>query len=172
MEDSIRARLSPRLFSAAVRTTGRTIVSAAVYRVGWTRSKAGQRAEMPAPQSATRAELERVGDPTIAPPSLLSSALIPRISSTQSENQLQRELDLARAAEVAADGPRRRDLPEGGDREVVLRLGEIRVIEQVERLAAELQRDPLGDLRVFRDRQVDVLEAGAGQDVPARIAEP
>ena len=77
------------------------------------------------------------------------------------EQQLQRKLNLARTSQVPPHRPRRRNLTERRDRQIVLRLPEIRMIEQVERLAPELQRYPLLDLRVLGDREVDVLQTPA-----------
>jgi hypothetical protein len=46
------------------------------------------------------------------------------------------------------------------------------MVEQVERLAPELQRYPLLDLRVLGDCEVDIRKSGTGENVSAGIAVP
>src|SRR5216683_2727207 len=49
------------------------------------------------------------------------------------------------------------------------RVGELRMIEDVEKLGAELEGQPLLEFPIFIDRRVPVLEGVAGEDVSARV---
>src|ERR1700736_5158780 len=77
----------------------------------------------------------------------------------RSENQFHRQLQLPRRSGIARGETRIADLPEGvalvrGDYPV--RLAEVGVVEKIERVHSELQRDPLEDLRVLNQRKIDV----------------
>src|SRR5947209_1410218 len=87
------------------------------------------------------------------------------------EDQLDSELNLPRTAQIAARGPGRKNLSESVCRLAVLRLPEIRVVEDIERFGPELNGNALADGRVLGEGHVDVLEAGPGEDVPAGVAE-
>src|SRR5690242_12042688 len=91
---------------------------------------------------------------------------------THLKQQLQRKLNLARTSQVPPDRPRSCNLTEARNRQIVLRLPEVWMVEQVERLAAELQRYPLLDLRVLGDCEVDIRKSGTGENVSAGITEP
>src|SRR5439155_13554322 len=83
----------------------------------------------------------------------------------QSEDQLQSELQLPRAAQIAARRACRRDLTEGGRGERVLWLREIRMIQNIECLRAELQRHAFANRRVLGDREVHILEPRRRENV-------
>src|SRR3954465_1946057 len=89
-----------------------------------------------------------------------------------SKQQLQRKLNLARTSQIPTDRPRSRNLTEARNRQIVLRLPEIRMVEQVERLAPELQRCTLPYLRDLGDGQVDTLKSGTRENVSAGVTEP
>src|SRR5260370_27202470 len=88
-----------------------------------------------------------------------------------SEDQLQAQLQLPRTAQVAARGARGEDLSECRRGQVIGRLAEIRMIEEVEGLRAELERGPFLDGGGFGDREIDVFESRRRENVAAGIAE-
>src|SRR6516162_3261763 len=90
---------------------------------------------------------------------------------THLEDQLHAELDLARTAQVAAGGSSGQNLSEVRGHDVVRRLCEVRMVEQIEGFGAELQGEALLDLSHLGDGAVDILEARSGQDIAACVAE-
>ena len=83
----------------------------------------------------------------------------------RSKQQLQSELNLPRRAEIA-----RREACAGDDSKRAAGCGQhwipkIGVIENIEKLAAELQVEPFGYLRVLGYRKVCVHKAGAGDGI-------
>src|SRR5437762_14252923 len=97
--------------------------------------------------------------------------LLPSKNAYPSECQFQAELNLPGRTEVPARRSRRRDAAKvrGGDR--AIRLAKIRVIQNVERLRAELDVDAFRDSRDFRKRHIDILESRALDNVASRVAE-
>ena len=55
-------------------------------------------------------------------------------------------------------------------RDVAVRVAEVRVVESVKELAAELEPDALADVEVLEDAEVPVGERWPAQRVPAQIA--
>src|SRR5437899_759855 len=87
------------------------------------------------------------------------------IRCSQSEHNPQAELDIARRAHRARNrsGHIRADV---GIRQV-----ELRMVENVEELRAELQPDALGDREFLEDREIDIGAAGRAKDAAAGVAE-
>ncbi len=100
-----------------------------------------------------------------------SFAFIP-LPLSESVIKLQRELDLARRALEGHDrtGGGDRALPRRAD--VRVRVVELRRIEGVEHLRAELQASRLirAQPEILEERKVELLRAGAAQDVAPRVA--
>src|SRR5205085_10542986 len=100
----------------------------------------------------------------------LAFCLLPSVS----EEELEGELNLARGAGVARLEARVGDDSEIADVEGAVRvpvdlrdatgLAEVRVVEEVEELGAELHAHGLGQVRVLDDREVRVVEARADDD--------
>src|SRR5215212_8553718 len=80
--------------------------------------------------------------------------------------QLEGELDDARAGAGLCDAAEGR-----GHRDVAVRVGEVRPVEDVEELRAELAAHGLRERQVLDDGEVNVLLARPRQDVAPRIAE-
>ena len=99
-----------------------------------------------------------------------ASSSEPDFRTRTSEQQLHRELDLARRARVAGRQPRRVMTPEAraAHRGDAARLAEVRVVEDVERLGPELD-GRLPDACPLDDRQVGVVEAGPRTALRARL---
>src|SRR5258708_5614418 len=99
------------------------------------------------------------------------------------EHQPQGKLHLARAAEVACGKARGSDLVKiskrccSGSRsgrnirQDEAWIAEVWMVEEVERLCAELQLEALGDLSILGDRKVRIHEAGTRDGVAAKVAE-
>src|SRR5580700_10253661 len=88
------------------------------------------------------------------------------------ENQSERELKLTRATTVA-----RREAGASGDQaerrraDGRPRIGEVRLIEYIERIRAELQAEPFGDLGGLQQGDIGVEEARSGNHVAPEISE-
>lgn len=104
-----------------------------------------------------------------ASPGLAYVAL--RMVAVDLKLQLQRELNLARGAEVAGRETRAVDQPKGGRSENQIGISEVRMVENVEYFGAELRVEPLRDLGVFDQGEVRVHEGWAYNRVPAEITE-
>src|SRR5262245_4182505 len=107
-----------------------------------------------------RARLLR-GRPMSPPPAQARGA---NLVCSDSENDLQPELHLPRVE-------RRRDLAERrgvGSRPGVI---EVRMVERVEQLRAELNLEPFGHVEITAQGEVKVLEARPDDDVAARGSE-
>src|SRR5437667_10129257 len=85
-----------------------------------------------------------------------------------SEQELRCELDLARRSGVAGREARIADHAErrAADRGRPARLAEVRLVEQVEDLDAELHASRARRLHVLDDRRVGVAESGTGDGGP------
>src|SRR5436305_3552785 len=81
-----------------------------------------------------------------------------------SEAQLQTELDFARSV-----GAQNR--ASASDVDPILRKGEVRCVEKVEELCAELDVHPLSHLEILEHREIHIVRGGASQASPAGIAE-
>src|SRR5205814_5885898 len=87
-----------------------------------------------------------------------------RTFATMSEEQLQAELN------VAVFGTGRRDVSESFGSEGRSRIAEVRMIQEVEELGAELQFQTLFDREILEQRVIDVEQARPMQNVAARVA--
>src|SRR5271166_5964028 len=83
------------------------------------------------------------------------------------EVDLQSELNLSLRVEPSIG-----ELAEVAVRHVVVGLDELRRVEEVVELRAELHHPPLGDVEVLEGREVDVSDPGAHQRVAGEIAWP
>src|SRR5262249_49656340 len=92
-------------------------------------------------------------------------------SAVPLEDQLHSQLDLARAAYVAASRSGRGDLAELGRIEAVFGLRKIGVVHDIEHLTPELDTDLLGDIRGFIYGEVQIPHSGRSEDVAAGITE-
>src|SRR5262245_1394687 len=99
------------------------------------------------------------------------SRSLSRISQPTSERRPHRELDLPRRAGIAAGEPRVGDAAEVRAADDAPRLAEIGVVEDVERLDAELEAGRPGEPQGFRQREVGVVESRADDDIPPQVAE-
>ena len=102
----------------------------------------------------------------------------------RSENQLQAELNRARASRThgrvgggdvrsgtaAAEATRGRII-EAVTILAAIRIGEVGVVENVEELRPELGAEALAEMPVLRQREVHVAETGIGENVAAHVAE-
>jgi hypothetical protein len=91
-----------------------------------------------------------------------------------SEAELHGKLNLPGRAGVSGRRTGGRNLPEGvvgGTGKCAVGLAEIGVIENVEDVAARFQHQPLGELRLFNQREILILEAGTDDDVASEVAE-
>ncbi len=77
--------------------------------------------------------------------------------SSPSEEQLQRKLNLPRGTEVAGRETRALNFPERSAGCGENGIAEVGMVEYVEHLAPELEREFLGQLRIFCDREVLVM---------------
>src|SRR5581483_5307330 len=77
--------------------------------------------------------------------------------------EVRRNLDNAARLQTrhARIADRRRNLTEGRARNIRIRVSELRLIEHVERIAAQLHIEALADFEVFRDRQIEIHVTGA-----------
>ena len=66
---------------------------------------------------------------------------------------------------------RRSDLSKRTVGQGCIRIVELRVVQEVEELRAELQIDPLGQREHLMGREIDIESAGTNQDVSAGVAE-
>src|SRR4029077_15749692 len=100
-----------------------------------------RRALHPSERSVLKSAYTRTRSVAVVALCLLIAWLVDSNSPTRhnSEDQLHAQLQLPRAAQIAARRARRRNLPESRRRERVLRLREVRMVQQIERLRAELQ---------------------------------
>src|SRR5690242_3011139 len=80
-----------------------------------------------------------------------------------SKQQFEAELEVARRLRGTHPSKRRRSQEEIGKIEV-------RVVQQVEGLQPELHPHGLGECEILQKRNVDILQAGTGHDVAARVA--
>src|SRR5579883_3583010 len=92
----------------------------------------------------------------------------------RSEDQLQRELDIARRAGADAgrsvpDVERLRHLADAAAADGVVRRSEIARVEQVKDFEAELGIEALGDACVFEDREIDLVGRWSGEFVASLI---
>src|SRR5262249_36747965 len=92
------------------------------------------------------------------------------------EGKLQRHLNLpriARRCELAARPARGRSYwaVRVGRRNACADAEPLRMVEDVEELGAVLQLDPLSELEILEQREIEVGESGAAQKVATRIAE-
>src|ERR1700722_15126133 len=100
------------------------------------------------------------------------------------ENKLGAELDRARSSRphgrIGSGHIRRRAAAsEGLHRRIVqaesvlsaVRIGEVRMIEDVEELSAELEAIPFPKMKVLGEREIKVAETGVREHVPAHISE-
>src|SRR5271169_4781251 len=113
-----------------------------------------------------------------------AGAPAPLTKTRQSEKKLQAQLNRARSTR-ADHWVGRGDIWSGttatkvrGGRiiqtETVLsavRIGKVRMVENVEKLRPELNMKPLPELPVLRQREVQVAETRIGERVPAHVAE-
>lgn len=85
------------------------------------------------------------------------------------EQKLQGKLDLSRRAKIPSREACRLNFPKrpAGGREN--RVAEIRMVEDVEHLAPELEIEFLRDLCIFCDREIGVHEIGAGNGITAQV---
>ena len=93
---------------------------------------------------------------------------------TALEQQFHRNLELARRAGITRGISRSADHTEGGVRSgedrTEVRVGKVRMIEQVEGLYAQLVAQPFGDLGRLGKRKVHVLEIRTGDRIAAKIS--
>src|ERR1051326_4755485 len=75
------------------------------------------------------------------------------------------QLHHSRAAR-ACEAPERRTVQRGGQAR------EVRMIQKIERVCAELQLQPLGDGNILSQREIQVLEAGTANGSVSDIARP
>src|SRR5215475_3913622 len=104
-----------------------------------------------------------------------------RTNLTCSEANLETELNIAWPAGSdhgigAGHVRRRRHFPEClGEAKIIVeqdrRVGEVRMIQDVEELGAELHADALGGFERLDQREVPVVEAGGAEDVAPRRPE-
>ena len=85
--------------------------------------------------------------------------------SPRSEDQLECELDLSSREGEPGNCPTLRQI------RGLIGKPEVRRVEEVEELAAELQPDLLGQCEVLIESPVKVDQAGASQDVSSRVSE-
>src|SRR6267142_1535157 len=91
--------------------------------------------------------------------------LISRSSLASSETQLKGELNNART------GAHRGDASKGcRDRDIVIRIGKVRLIEEIEKFRTKFAPHRFGDRNEFHDREIHVLLAGAVEQVASRVA--
>ncbi len=93
-----------------------------------------------------------------------------------SKNQLQAKLEYPRPpiAEAWVSGVNIRcisDCAEGGAINLHIGQTEVRMIEDIEELCAELQRNSFIDPRVLVNREVEHIKARPDDDVPSSVAE-
>src|SRR5262249_52336700 len=92
-------------------------------------------------------------------------------SRNVSEHQLQSKLDLPRRAGFTSWEARGGDPAECRRADDVARLPEVRMVEKVEELGAELRARGLADLRILDDRKINVVEARPDDHVASQTAE-
>jgi hypothetical protein len=94
-------------------------------------------------------------------------------AEVRSELQFQGELDLAGRAEVSGGETGVADDSESGAAgyEGEVGIAEVRLVEDVEELGAELEVHALGEFGVFDDGEIGVQESRAGNGVASEIAE-
>ena len=87
------------------------------------------------------------------------------------EQNLPGQLQLPRRSQVSNREPRRRDLSEARGCISARRLPEARMVEYVERIQPQLQRDALRDLRVLLKRNIHVRESRSIDRIARQVSE-
>src|SRR6478672_9621027 len=89
------------------------------------------------------------------------------------EQDLDRELDLPRGSRIARREARVGDHAERGaaDRGDPSGLSKVRLVEQIERLHAELRARSTNEVEILDQRQIGVAEPRAVKRVPTQVAE-
>src|SRR5436309_1871829 len=90
--------------------------------------------------------------------------------SQNSEQQLERELDLARRCRRSVNGPARGTVL-GALENHLIRVCEVGVIENIERLGAELHIESLSDFDPLQERRVDIEQARPTQRSASHVPE-
>ena len=86
------------------------------------------------------------------------------------EQKLQGKLDLSRRAEISCREARRLDCTERSASRCEHRIAEVRMVEDIEHLASELEIEFLTDLCIFCDREIRIKEVGSSDGITAEVA--
>ena len=87
-----------------------------------------------------------------------------------SEHQFHCELNFSRGPEISTGKSRVDDLPESAGCCVQVRIAEIRVIEDIEKLSSELEVEPFGDLRIFGDVEIRIDEVWSDDRIAPHVS--